>query len=317
MLSKLQVRVPATSANMGPGFDCLGASLCLYNTLTVEVLSEKGVSFQITGEGSDSLPTDETNLIYQTMKSFAELAGHPLPGLRLSLHNEIPSTRGLGSSATAIVLGLGAANEILDTHKTREELLQMATAIEGHPDNVAPAILGGVVIAAYPPGEDALLFKRFVFPDQVSAIVAIPSYEVSTDQSRAALPLQVPRVDAIYNVAQIGMMMASLALGDFAGFAKFANDRLHEPYRLPLMPGTLQAMHAARRAGANCVTLSGSGPTLLALYENKLGDPASDPSIAIVEAFRQSFANSGSEVQVRQIALDSKGLLVNRTQNLS
>ncbi|MDB5084867.1 MAG: homoserine kinase [Bacilli bacterium] len=310
MPRRVKVRVPATSANMGPGFDCLGMSLCLYNEVTAEVLDGPGLEIQITGQGAQSLPRNAHNLLYQTMESFSKSVGKQLPGLRLTLHNDIPSTRGLGSSATTIVAGLAIANELLSTGKTRDDLLQMATEMEGHSDNVAPAILGGIVIAGYDPTGNQVLFKRFTLPKSVHAIVAIPTFEVSTDQSRAALPDVIPRLDAVFNVCQVGMMMAALATGDFLTFAQFANDRLHEPYRLPLMPGADGAIAAARSAGANCVTLSGSGPTLLALCESDGDVTGRDRIDSIMSAFHSSLTTASMSVQVLQLDPDLTGFVI-------
>jgi len=209
MNKTVTVRVPATTANCGPGFDAVGIACTLYNQLALTITKSGGVQIKNLGEGSDLLPTDETNITYQAIQSVFTKQGYTCPGLSLTMTNTIPLARGLGSSAAAIVAGLYAANEILGSPLTKAELLDMATAFEGHPDNVAPALYGGIAISAMNNAKVETL--QLLPPRPLSLVVAVPAFFLATKTARQVLPKQVSLADAVFNVSRTALMVGALA----------------------------------------------------------------------------------------------------------
>ena len=260
----VSVRVPATSANLGPGFDALGLALDLFNTLTLESAPCDQLSAQ--GEGAAQLANQTTTIAHDGAHRVLRALGCDVPGVALQMHNAIPLARGLGSSSAAIVGGMLAANEWARlTHRkslSPRELVEMATAIEGHPDNAAPALMGGLVAAAI--GETGVAAVRVPVASWPKFAVWIPDAELSTQTARAVLPDQVSRADAIYNLSRAALLVAALAAGDWVALAEALNDRLHQAQRAPLVPAFEGIVFAARNAGALGATLSGAGPTILA-----------------------------------------------------
>lgn len=306
-----RLRVPATSANLGPGFDVFGMSLSLYNILEFEERSSGSVRIEVSGEGVDDVPRiKEYNLAYRGFSRYFESRGRKTPGVRLHLYNEIPVTRGLGSSATAIVSGIYAAMLLdgrdPDLPKHREELLRLAVEIEGHPDNVAPAVYGGFVVSGVygQVPKTTLHTARFLVPKEFSCIVAIPSFMLSTGLARRVLPSHVPLADAIANVRNATLLVAALASGCPDRWEQVLpdviGDRLHQPYRLPLIKGGDRALAAARRAGALAVAISGSGPSLIALTRCD--------ELQIGNAMRQAFAEAGVSVRIMQLKPEMQGV---------
>ena len=260
-------RVPATTANLGPGFDCMGAALDLH--LTVTLHRDSTASVQARGEGAGDVPSDESNLVYRSAAVFYERTGAPAPPLRVRCVNRIPLRRGLGSSAAAIVGGFGAANALEGSPLTSEQVFEACAEIEGHPDNVAPAVFGGFQIVARDGGE----FARGTIKAKrgLKAVVFIPAHEVVTKEARAVLPEMVARDDAVYNVSHASLLALALTQGRWDLLETATRDRLHQPYRAPLVPGVEGLFQAALDAGAHGVFLSGSGPSVLALVSD---DPA-------------------------------------------
>jgi homoserine kinase len=268
---RVAVRVPATTANLGPGFDCLGLALDIYNRVSVE--PAPALSIEVSGEGQGAIPTGEENLVYRGVAVVFHRTGRTLPGLRLICHNDIPLARGLGSSAAAVVGGMVAANLLLGETLSREALLAIGAAIEGHPDNLAPALFGGcqVVVAE----GDGFLHAPVPLPAGLRAVLFIPHSQLATAQARGVLPLQVPLTDAVYNVGRAALLVAALGGGEFPLLSAATGDRLHQPYREPLFPAMGPIMSAAMGAGALGSFLSGAGPTVLALCtggEEAIGD---------------------------------------------
>ncbi len=256
----MTVRVPATTANLGPGFDCLGLALGLYNQMTF-TLAPAGISVTIQGEGAGELPAGPTNLtVVAAERVFAHLGRRP-PGLRIVQENGIPIGSGLGSSAATILGGMLAANALMGGQLSREELLQLAVEMEGHPDNVVPAALGGLVLVNRV-GEQMHIEPIPTPPLQV--VVVVPRFTLPTAQARAALPAQVPFADAVFNTGRTALLIRALATGDDEKLAIAMQDRLHQPYRLPLVPGLEQALQQAHAAGAAGASLSGAGPGVIA-----------------------------------------------------
>ena len=254
--------VPATSANMGSGFDSIGIALQKYNHLWYVEIDE-GLQILVNRKQKLKIPTDETNLIYKTMADFFRREGKPMPGVRLIQEDYIPHTRGLGSSAAWIGAGLIAANDLAQTHYSKEDLAQIAAKIEGHPDNSNPALLGGMVVGALSKKEMRLV--KIPVPDTLSFAVMVPDFPVETSKSRGVLPDIVTRKDAIFNSSRAGLLVGSMMTGNIDNLKMAMEDRLHQPYRVPLVPGMEQIFEKADEFGAKASYLSGAGPTLVSV----------------------------------------------------
>jgi homoserine kinase len=245
------VRVPASSANLGPGYDAMAAAMALHLELEVEESGE----FSFDPGGLD-VPTGRENLIVQAFESL-----RPADGIAFRLRSEIPLARGLGSSSAAIVAGLYAADHLYELALTKEEMLARATAIEGHPDNVAAAIYGGFVVCA--DGEEGPTAARFDPPEGLEGIVVIPPEEVSTERAREAIPADVPLADAVANVSAAAMLVLGLRSADLDLLARGLRDNIHQDRRRDLYPRSMEIVDSAREMGALGATISGAGPTVL------------------------------------------------------
>jgi len=294
------VKVPATSANLGPGFDTLGLALSHYDELVVSATREPGVEVVVGGVGAGEVPTDETNLVVRSIAATYRAVGEPLPGLRLRARNVIPHGRGLGSSAAAIVSGVMAAKGLLEGRVafTPDQLLAIATDLEGHPDNVAPALFGGLTIAwttSSGPSHKRLLVHRGVSP-----VVFVPSSTLSTKLARSLQPASVPHEDATFNVSRSALLVAALIQSPELLLAA-TEDRLHQSYRASAMPETDMLIGVLRQAGLAAV-VSGAGPSLLVL--------GSDPAQRLLAA--QLVAEHAlSDWRPLMLAVDLKGATVN------
>ena len=290
--NRIRVKVPATTANLGPGFDCLGMALDLWNELGIEAGGRPGVSVQ--GHGAAELPDDSSNLVYRAIEHLFNEADVDMPGLRLHCRNEIPLKRGLGSSAAAIVGGLVAANLLLEQVGSRpfsgKELLDMAAYLEGHPDNVAAAIFGGLQLVAQE--DDVLMSAAVPMPDDIRAVLFVPEVTIATQDARAVLPDSITREDAVYNIGRVALLANAMATGRLEDLRLATRDRLHQPYRESLFPAMKVIFKAALSAGALGVFLSGSGSTILALTKGKEMTVAYE----MAEAARQ--ANVEGEVKI-------------------
>ncbi len=258
-------RVPATSANLGPGFDCLGLALQLYND--VILLPERPFHVEIVGEGAESLPRDRSNLVARTVVRFFETIGRPTPSFALKLINRIPMTGGLGSSSTALVGALLAANCWAGDALERDELLRLAASLEGHPDNVAPAMLGGLVLSVV--DGDRLITVPLPLPCGLRAVLFLPRFSTSTREARRLLPPRVSHRDAVFNVSRAALFVAAITCGRLDALRTATQDRLHQPYRQVLFPAMPRLLDAAFAAGALGAWLSGSGSALLALTSGR------------------------------------------------
>jgi homoserine kinase len=277
----IKVRIPATSANLGPGFDCMGMALDLWNTFELhEAAPGQGIVVESHGEGAATLPTGPTNLVAQTM--LAELnrltddgrrttdhAPDPHPSsvvrhpssFRIVCRNAIPCASGLGSSSTAVLAGLIFAHTLARGHMDRDVVLARATSLEGHGDNVGPALYGGLLLISY---DGATVVAERVELAPLRVVVCVPEFNFLTSEARAALPKTVSRADAVFNAGRAMLVAEALRNGDDALLARAMADRLHEPYRIPLIPGAAQARRGALEHGAIAVSLSGAGPGMLA-----------------------------------------------------
>ncbi len=278
----IKITVPASSANLGAGFDALGLALTLYNTVWME--EADGCHIESV-DGSD-IPIDESNMIYQTAKGLYERCGHPFRGLHILQENHIPMTRGLGSSSACLVAGLLGANTLMGSPLSRGDLLDIAAQLEGHPDNVAPAMLGGLVTSVIDGGK--VHSVSVPVSDRTRFAVFVPDFELKTSEARAALPTVVTRDDSVYNLSRAALMTASLFSGSLENLRFGVQDRLHQPYRFPMIAGAERIFFEAYELGAYAVCISGAGPSILAIVDT---------------ASAETFAASASE-RLRTVGLD-------------
>ena len=304
-MSLIRVKAPATTANLGPGYDCLGMALDVWNTLEVESLPGGDPVVQITGEGAGELSTGRDYLVYAAMEFLFRDAGEDMPVLRIKCDNKIPLARGMGSSAAAIAGGLVAANSLCSQQYTVNDLLEMAATIEGHPDNVAAAVFGGMrLVIMNQTIEGSQLYTVPVnVPPDLHAVTFVPQVRISTEDARGVLPEKVPVVDAIHNIGRVGLLVAAMTTNHPEYLTVATQDRLHQPYRQPLFPAMKVIFQAALDAGAMGVFLSGSGSTVLALTKGREMTVAYE----MAEAARQ--ANVEGNVNVTQPTLRGAHLI--------
>ncbi len=262
---KILVKVPATTANLGPGFDALGLALNLWNETEFSPRTDGQIHIQVRGEGQGKIPESAENTIVQSALQLYALAGQPCPGMDIHCLNRVPIGSGLGSSSAALLTGMLGANALLGNPLSEEEVLKLAIETEGHPDNVAPAMLGGLVASIVHEGRViSLKLPARANRSPMHVTIVLPGFDFPTHQARAILPTTIPRQDAIYNISRAVLVTEALRTGDLDLLGKAMTDALHQPYRLPLIPGAQAALQAARQAGAAAVALSGAGPSLIA-----------------------------------------------------
>jgi homoserine kinase len=277
---RVRVRVPATSANLGPGFDVLGLALALHNEVTLE--EADGVSVAIVGEGAGRLAPGADNVVARGVRMAFEAAGRPFRGAALRCLNRIPPSRGLGSSAAAWVAGLVGGNALLGSPLGQEALLVLAARAEGHPDNVTAALLGGLTVSCWTGSRVAAV--TLPVPPDITWIVLVPEIEGSTREARAVLPDPVSRADAVFNLQRVSLLLAAIGSKRPDLLAIAMEDRLHQPHRLRLFPWMAAATAAAREAGALGCALSGAGPSLLAAAQGRADEVARAMEGAVREA---------------------------------
>jgi homoserine kinase len=261
----IRIRVPATSANLGAGFDCYGLALGMFNEVQVALAEE--TTLDIEGEGADELPRDGSNLVLRALCHYFDVVGQRAPDVHISTRNVIPVARGLGGSSAGIVSGLMAGNALAGDLMSDDDLLNMAVAIEGHPDNVAPAILGGVVVGVMDGAR--LVTDSLPVPPGLRTVVFVPTFEMPTEQARAILPKEVSRVDVIYNLSRTALFAAAMVSGKLELLTEAMRDRLHQPYRTAMFPAMPDIIAAAVQAGALGACLSGAGSSILALVSSQ------------------------------------------------
>lgn len=305
----IKVSVPATSANLGPGFDTLGVALDVRNIIEMDETGILDVVIEVKGAGGGTLEEPAQNMVYLAALKVFERLGYRPNGLHIREQVNIPVARGMGSSAAAIVGGLLAANALVERmtgHKclSREELLQMAVAIEGHPDNVTPAMVGGFTVSCMDE-ERGPLHVRFDPPRGLQAVVVMPEVPIhgkKTERSRGVLPTEVTLQDAVYNLNRTALLVAALAQGRTDLLSVATQDRLHQPYRASLVPGLRTVFHAALEAGARGVALSGAGPSVIAFVEDDV-----EP---VARAMEGAFQWAGSEATFLVAGLAREGAMV-------
>jgi homoserine kinase len=295
----VSVKVPATTANLGPGFDTLGLALALYDELTVTVREQPGATVEVRGVGAGEVPTDESNLVVRAIAHAFRAYDQPLPGLDLVAHNAIPHGRGMGSSGAAIVAGILAAKGLLEgvVEMDADALLGLATDLEGHPDNVAPALFGGLTIAWVTP--EGPQHKKLMVHRGVSPLVFVPEAKMSTALARSLQPESVPHEDATFNVSRSALLIAALIQSPELLLAA-TEDRLHQNYRAAAMPETNALITMLREHGFAAV-VSGAGPSLLVL--------GSDPGQRL-RAAELVARHAETTWQALMLAVDFKGATV-------
>ncbi|MBO5366422.1 MAG: homoserine kinase [Peptococcaceae bacterium] len=263
-----RIRIPATTANMGPGFDCIGMAFDMYNYIDFEPTGVDGYC-ELTSDGdAGHIDLSKDNLIYKAYAAVFQYLQKPVMGIKMHFENNVPYSRGLGSSSAALIGGVKVANEVLGNPLSDTELLNVALQFEGHPDNIAPALLGGVVISGLDENGD-VFYSKITPPENLHCTVIIPDYPLATKKARAVLPQQFSMQDAVYNVGRMAMLIDAMHTGKLEQLALAMNDKLHQPYRMPLIKGMDEIVPAAKALGALNVTISGAGPTILIVSDGK------------------------------------------------
>lgn len=259
----IRIQVPATSANLGSGFDSLGIALTMYNQVYMEVCDQIDIS---SNDGVD-IPTGESNLIYWSAKHLYEECGKKLPGLRIIQENNIPMTRGLGSSSACIVAGLLGANRFLGAPLNAQDLINLAAKMEGHPDNTTPALMGGLVTSAMDGGR--IYSVSVPVAHNIRFGVFIPPFELKTEVARGVLPERYSREDAVYNLSRSALMTSSLFSGSLQNLRVAVQDKLHQPYRKSFIPGLDTVFRLSYELGSYGTYISGAGPTIISITDDK------------------------------------------------
>jgi len=303
----VRVWVPASTANLGAGFDALGMALGLYNEIEVEQGGDSdGMRLTIEGEGAERLQAlGAQNLVARAVSGTLAHLGMPPAGIYVRMINRIPLSRGLGSSSAAVVGGVAGAAALANVSLSPEELLDLALPLEGHPDNIAPALLGGLTVATLVEGKVRCV--KLPVPDALQAVAVIPEFRLSTAKARQALPPMVPRGDAVFNVGRVALFLAGLQAGRLDLLREGVKDRLHQPYRAAFVPGMADVLAEGERAGALACFLSGAGPTLLALVA---GDPG-DVGRRMAQCWQEK---AGVMARAQALAIDREGVRVERLQ---
>ena len=270
---KVSVKTPATIANLGPGFDSFGLALPLYNIISVEetVLPGTGIEINIINEknneeGLTDIPTDKNNIVYKAIELLYNFIGQIPNELKITIKTQIPISRGLGSSASVITGGLIAANELLGRPADEKVLMSIASEIEGHPDNITPAFVGGVTMASWEE-DGSVIYRKLPWNDEWKLMVCIPDYELNTEISRSVLPKEIPLKDAVYNLKRSAMLVEALHTKDEELLKLALKDKLHQPYREKLVPGMSEIMNNLKHTnGVIGTVLCGAGPSILIIY---------------------------------------------------
>lgn len=292
----VRVLVPATTANLGSGFDCLGMALDLYNGFDFELGTDE---FSASGEGKTELETSRGKLIYRAWEAAYGHVSQIAPLVKVHVESKIPVGRGLGSSATAVIAGLYAANHLGNLQLGLDEILSLATAIEGHPDNVCSALVGGLAITAIEDDQSEIHHLGLGIAEELKVVLAIPAFELSTTKARSVLPDIVSREDAIFNIGRAALFVAAWTERRWDLLGKAMEDRLHQPFRATLIPGLLDVLSAAREAGDVGAALSGAGPSVVALTLKKAD--------AVGMAMEKAFAAHGVRCKIIKTRPAKKG----------
>lgn|SRR5574344_1966007 len=306
---KVSVKVPATTANIGPGFDCLGMALPIYNTVTIDetVLPGTGVEINILSPEEnfddliiDHIPKDENSVVYKAVELLYNSIGQTPSELKINIQTSIPVTRGLGSSAAVIVGALVAANHLLGNPADESALLSIATEIEGHPDNVTPAIVGGLVLSSLEE-DGSILYRKIAWPEDWAITVCIPDVELATEISRSVLPDNVPMEDAVFNAKRMGMFIEAVNTHDDELMKYALADKLHQPYRMKLVPWLADASEALKHEDnvMGCV-LSGAGSAILIISKQNATDKVKSKISEVME-------NLNVKAEIKTLKIENNG----------
>lgn len=288
----IKVRVPATCANVGPGFDCLGIALNMYNSFKVEEI-EKGVEIL----GCEDQFKNEDNMIYSSMIKTFEIIGYKPKGIRIEIEGNVPVSRGLGSSASCIVGGIMAANELSGGILKREDIINIAARIEGHPDNTTPAIVGGMTVSIMQ--NENVIFEKINILDNIKFCALIPNFRLSTRKAREVLPKEISFSDGVHNIGRTALLISSLVNGNF-DFVKFAlEDRMHQIYRKKLIANYDDIVEKCYEYGAIGVFLSGAGPTIMAVLREN--------DEAFVDKMEDFFKGINNDWFLKELKIDKQG----------
>lgn len=298
---KVKVKIPATSANLGSGFDALGLALTLHNYLEIEEHDR----IEISSTDDAPVPHNESNLVYKSVKYLYDVCGRVLPGVRILQTNRIPLARGLGSSSACIVGGLLAANELLGRPLTQPELLNFAATLEGHPDNAAPALLGGLVTAVIENGK--VYHVKQTIKDDLAFAVFIPPFELKTARARKVIPQEIAHRDAVFNLSRAALMSVSLYTGNYENLRVASEDRLHQQYRLPLIRGAEEIFEMSYEFGAYASFISGAGPTVLSIVSTDDFDFEGRAAARMRALAKESGA---APWDLRMLSIDNRGAAV-------
>jgi len=298
----IKIRVPATTANLGPGFDCLGLSLKLYLNLEIEEI-EEGFVVEYQGEGAEkfSAKKKEDTLIWKSINLVLKRIHKDIhkKGLKIKALNEIPVTRGLGSSASAIIGGIVGAARLYNIDFTNQEMLELALYLEGHMDNIVPALIGGLTLA-YKAGQEEIKWIRIKTPPDLRIVVAIPEFTLNTGKMRKVLPQKVALPEAIFNLSRSALLVNALQNSDWEVLAEAMEDRLHQPYRAPFIPGIEDMFSQIKKTGLAGIALSGSGPSVVSL--TKKGREGE-----ISKIMKDAFLNAGITCRALVLEADLDG----------
>lgn len=303
-MKKIRVRIPATTANFGSGFDCVGAALKLYNEIEVMQLNKtagKQLSIEVYGEGKGNLPTNERNIVWKAMKKIFDNTNTPLANYHLRLINNIPLARGLGSSSATRIGGLVAANYLTGNKLSMNEIVNIAAELEGHPDNVVPAIFGGFCISYKT--DKKIQYLKLNIPKNLVAVLCIPEFEVSTIKARRILPNRIPLKDAVFNSSRVALLIAAILEKKYELLSSAMEDRIHQTYRARLIPGMEKVFQSAKKQGAYGVALSGSGSTILAICNKEVAN-------IVGKAMQNTFLKENIKSQYKICNFDNNGVKI-------
>lgn len=300
-IKKAIAQIPASTTNLGSGFDTLGLAVQLYSKVKLERIN-RGIEITVKGESADKIPSDTTNLAYVAVKEVFSRAGKNTDGFRITLTNGIPPSHGFGGSGTAILGGLLTANLFCGEFLSKAEILKIATEMEGHPDNVSASLLGGFVVSCIDDG--SVYCVKLPFSDDIKLVFVIPDFNLSTKKAREVLPKTVSLRDAVYNLSRSSLLVAAVSTGNSEILNIGMKDCLHQKYRTHLIPGLTEVFSAGLNAGALSVVLSGAGPTVVAFCKHSVQ--------SVADEMQSAFLKKEIDSEVKILPVDLEGAVVNK-----
>lgn len=303
---KVSVKVPATTANIGPGFDCFGMALSMYNTITIEetVYPTTGLEINIMGESledetTELIPKNESNVVYKAIELLYNYVGQIPPALRINIQSNIPIAKGLGSSASVIVGGIIAANKLLGSPADEAAILSVANEVEGHPDNVVPAVLGGFTMSSAEE-DGSIIYRKIKWPDNWKLTICIPDYELATSISRSVLPKTLTHEDTVYNSKRCAMLIEALHTEDVELMQIALSDKIHQPYRSRLVPGFDEILNNLKYIDTIGTVLSGAGPSILVISQGTSVEE-------IKSTVKSTWESLGIKSSIKSLNIDTEG----------